>query len=428
MNARRPFPPRAGTDIDLRELHSGAPLRLVEYAYYASLLYGVLAVALGISVSLLGAAALGGMALFCIVRAGDRAPLLYAPIAFPVLCALSFLVIQWFVHGESLMDEEIRQFATWIPSLVIIHTLMLRRGFFHRFALALFVIGVATLPYMRFQAEGIGVERAGLWRRVGGELANPNGLAVWFGFCFCYFAIKGFEGVRIVPRVAYWAAASASLLITALTVSRGPIFACAIALVVASRRVLRRSFVPVLALIVVLWVGYELNLFGGLVSMYSERLSRETGRFLVWPYALDRVLGAPLTGVGMSHVAIHIPYLPKPITPHNSFLFIAVSAGLVPLLFYVAYWLRVFRGALRPAPVPDEAPFRLPLAVYAFLVAFQLNNPNFSAWLIASLALSLRPLTAAVRRVPYAAAWYVPRGAPTARGFDPPRTTHVPTR
>src|SRR6266571_2082312 len=61
-----------------------APPRFIEYAYYASVFYGILGSALGLSIALLGIGMLAALAVICVMYLGSRATTVYAPLAFPL--------------------------------------------------------------------------------------------------------------------------------------------------------------------------------------------------------------------------------------------------------------------------------------------------------------------------------------------------------
>src|SRR5215510_9410330 len=168
---------------------SNAALRFVEYAYYFSGFYSIMGAALGLQMELVGAGMIAALAAFCVMCLGSRAMTVYAPLALPLGFAISFLVIQLTLHGESLMQTDDRQFVNWILNLIIVQSLTLRRGFLHRFARVTFLIGLAMLPYLQLQSEtsSSGPARAELDRIVG--YGNSNDLAAWFGFGSVYFII-----------------------------------------------------------------------------------------------------------------------------------------------------------------------------------------------------------------------------------------------
>lgn len=368
-----------------------APPCLVEYAYYVLLFYGIMGSALGLSVGMLGAGMLAVLAGFCVMRLGSSARAIYAPIIFPIGCAMSHIAVQLALHGESLMGDHVRDYVTWILALVVIQSLSVRKGFLHRFAFAALMIGLTTLPYLRVYEEldVLVYERTRL-DSVVSLLSNPNGLGAWFGFCVVYFTIVGIESKRIVVRLAAWLVAIGCLFVTGLTVSRGPVFAIAIATIVAFRRLLKRGFIPVLFLILLIWISYESGLFERIAVFYEARGMQETGRFLIWPAAFERFLSSPQVGVGVSKVPTLVPTRPMKNTPHNSFLFIALASGIVPLLFYLGYWISAARKAFGSNTERSaDAPFRIPLLIYAFVIAFILDEPFMFPWMIVTLSTAM---------------------------------------
>jgi O-antigen ligase len=367
---------------------SGAPPRFVEYGYYCSIFYSILAPVLGLSVGFLGAALLAVLAGLCVLYLGPRVVTFFARIFFPLGCALSLIVMQIVFHHESLLGENARPFITWILGLIVVQSLSLRQGFLQRFGLAIFLIGLTLLPYLNMDYTGTAeYQRAGLQEGVG--LANPNDLATWFGFCALYFIITGIETPRLTVRIVSWLVTIGCLYVVGLTVSRGTLLAFAIGSVVAFRRLLKRGFLPLLLLCTLSWFLYESGVFDRMAAAYTTRATEESGRFLVWPLAIERFLQAPLTGVGVSDMYTYVN-TKRAHTPHNGFLYVALASGVVPLLFLVGYWWRAARGALRAQRVPTiEAPFCLPLLIYAFLITMEGNLPFMKPWAIVALAIAL---------------------------------------
>ena len=218
---------------DLRRI----PPRYVEYLYYAYVFYGIVGSAWGLSIGMLGAGMLAGLAAFCIMRVGSRATTVYAPIAWLLGCTISYVVLQLVVHGESFMDGSVRGFVNWIQVLLIVQALALRQGFLHRFTLAAFLIGLPGLQNMQVAEHVGGYERVGLARgKQESYLANVNGLAGWFGFCAVYFIIVAIETKRTVVRVVSGLLAVGCLYVVGITVSRGALLAIAIATTSQARR------------------------------------------------------------------------------------------------------------------------------------------------------------------------------------------------
>jgi len=288
--------------------------------------------------------------------------------------------VQVFAHGEAVMGDAVRQIFTWIVGLVVVHYLALRRGFVHRCAIATLLLGMTTLPSLR--SVGIGMERMRLDSAI--SIANPNDLGAYFGFCVVYFVILGLETRRLWLRAVSFSIAVGCLVVVGLTVSRAPIFASACAILIACRRLLKRGFLPFLALIVLAWIAYGVGLFDRSAEMYEMRGLEESGRFLVWPLAIGRFLDSPLVGVGVRNLATFIPRANVAVTPHNGFIYLALTSGIFPVLFYAAYWVQLFWMTFgRRGGENEDAAFLAPLLVYAFLIANNLNEAWMASWMVA---------------------------------------------
>jgi hypothetical protein len=289
------------------------PPYLFEYAYYLLIAYAILGVAWGLHLPLFGAGTLALLAMLCVIRLGSRAIDVYAPVIFPLGCAISFIVLQLVLYNESLMSGDTRPFVPWLLKLIVVQSLCLRQGFLHRFALVTFVIGLFLLPYMHNMVHTDNIVRVGL-KEVG--LTNANALAMWFGFCSVYFIITGIETKRNMVRVASWLIAVGCLYIVGLTVSRGPLLGVAITTTFALRRLLKRSFVPILFLLMLLWIIWAVGLFEEIATFYARRGTEETGRSFLWSSGVERFFSSPLVGMGISNVEIPLPS-GYPAAPHN---------------------------------------------------------------------------------------------------------------
>jgi O-antigen ligase len=359
------------------------PSPSLEYWYYAQVFYSIMGSAFGLSIDLLGVAMLAALVGLCVIRMGRYSAAMLRPVALPLACGMSFIAVQTLVHGESLRSGDyVRSFVPWMMGLVIVQYLSLRRGFLHRAAIAVLLIGLTTLPYMKsFHNDQSRTSLEGII-----AIANPNDLGAWFGFCVVYFAVLGMETRRNWIRVISCLVAVGSLVVVSLTVSRAPLIAAALSVVIAFRRVLKRGFFPLLSLIVLTWIAFGLGWFDRGAELYAQRGLEETGRFLVWPAAFDRFLQSPLVGVGADNVNTSIAG-GRPITPHNSFIFLAVASGVVPLMFFIAYWVRLLIEVLEVnADSHEDAPFLIPLLPYCFLIAFNLNMVFTVQWMMATLA------------------------------------------
>jgi O-antigen ligase len=367
------------------------PSRVVEYTYYACLLNGVMGDALGLPTRLLGGGMLGVLAIICLVRHRERTIELYGAIASPIACGLLFVLLQVAVHEESILGEYVRPFVIWLFGLIITRSLVLREDFLHRFVMVSFLIGLSTLPFLQV---GQDLDRA---RLSSTSIGNPNDLAQWFGFCATYFTVVAFRKQPIGTRCLYWVATFACLGIIGLTVSRGALLAFVVAGAIAARRFVRTGFAPLVLLLVLGGTLYELGYFERAIASYEARGLEDTGRITVWPRAIARFIESPFVGVGVSYADTYVPEKGRPITPHNSFLFIALTAGLVPLLFFINYWLRCARAALRSIYDSGGKDYHSPLFVYSLLTV-QSGNFGFTMpWMIAALTIGL-PACVAVRR------------------------------
>jgi hypothetical protein len=289
------------------------------------------------------------------------------------------------LHGESLLEEYVRAFVTWMLTLMVARSLSLRLDFLHRFALVAFMIGLALLPFMKITGDLSGTGRAELDRSLG--LNNSNEFGAWFGFCAVYFLIVGIEARRSIVRAVTWLAAVGCLFVVGLTVSRGTLFAVAIAGLIASRRLLQRGFVPILLLVIFSGMIYNLGLFNRITASYEARATEETGRLLVWPIAISRVLNSPLAGVGVSHMATYVPSKHREVTPHNAFLSIALASGIIPVAFFITYWWRTVQCAFSVSATQlTVAPFALPLCLYCLIIINTSNWPFMSACVVVTLS------------------------------------------
>ncbi len=351
-----------------------------EYWYYAQAFYAVLGSALGVSFNFVGVSMLALLAMCCVLRMGSRSTTVWTPIGLPLAFGASYLAIQLLFFREPIMSDVVRSLVPWIMGVVIIQCLALRRGFLHRFTMAMFVIGLCTLPYLTYRGSAT---RLGLQTGLG--ISNQNDLGAWFGFCCLYFAVLSLETRRLSVRLLSGIAAMACLYIVALTVSRAPLLAAAVGIVVALRRMLKHGFFSILSLAVVAWIAYGFGLFDRSGSLYAARVFEETGRFLIWPAAIERFFTSPLMGFGGSDVATFIPQASTLATPHNQFIFIALASGLLPLLLFVAYWVHLGAEAVRlSARSHEDAVFLVPLFVYVCLIGLELNQPYMAQWAMAT--------------------------------------------
>jgi hypothetical protein len=379
--------------LRIRSYASAVPSRIVEYTYYAVLFYTVVAPGLGILVPYAASVTLLVLAAVCVIRLKSLAPTIwatavYAPIRLPLACVISYLVVQITVYGEPVMVA--RSFINWMLMLIIVQSLCLRREFLHRCALALFFIGCIALPYLIFKGSGMH-ERAVVDEMVAGAVRGSNGLGTWFGYCCIYFTIVGLGTKRIGIRVASWLTAVGCLYIVGLTVSRGALLATATGVTIAFRGPLKRGFLPLLAFITLGGIIFNLGVFDQMISHYATRGMEDTGRAAVWLLAIERFLNSPLLGVGGANVATHVPGRAHPFAPHNTFIYFALSSGVLPLVFFVTWWIRAAQNAFSYSERQTNSPFRLPFLVCTFWNVLFGDLGFMSPWGVVALCIAMAP-------------------------------------
>jgi O-antigen ligase len=202
--------------------------------------------------------------------------------------------------------------------------------------------------------------------------------------------VRGIESKPLISRILWLLIAVGFLFVVGLTVSRGALVGVALATVIATWRTLRRSVAPLLLLFFCVLMMIGSGLFDRTITFYEARQSEETGRLLTWPLVMSEVAASPLSGIGVSHAGLFVAAKNKVFTPHNGFLFLAMTGGILPVLFFSRYWWLAGKRAIRAtrANAPD-APFVLPLVVFAF-VTTSLTNQAFTVdWVIVTLAIAL---------------------------------------
>jgi O-antigen ligase len=356
--------------------------RLAEYFYYGLLAYTMMNEAWGISIPLLGGGGMLLLAVYSAWRMKKHWAAVYGPMALLMGCAISFLIIQIAIHEQEPLGDFTRLYANWIFAVVIVQSLCLDENFLHRFALAALGISVLMLPYLTLHDAPDESGRAGL--EFG--LTNPNALAEWFGFLSVYLVVLAVETRRNMVRNASLIIAIACLFVMALTVSRGALAGFGLAAIVALRRILKRGFLPALIIMIVVSGVFVSGVFDESISHYAERGREETGRFAVWPLVIDRFLETPFLGVGEAKLGTYVPEAGLEISPHNGFLYFALASGIVPLLFFVGYWVKAIVRAFRATSqgLADSA-FKLPLILYALIATLLSNGSYMYAWAVVVL-------------------------------------------
>ena len=272
----------------------------------------------GISIPIVAGLMVVGTSAVCIWKSCAAAKQLYTPLACLIGCAITFVFTQVLIHEASLSDQTVRSFVIWILQLMLVYALCLRRNFFLRYPIVLFLIGLTTLPFFTIMPGE--VERTRVDAAFGGNLASLGGLGDWFGFCATFFSMVAVTTERPLYRVVAACLTVGCLFVVTVTVDRGPLIAAAIAIVVGCRRLLRRGFLPVLLGLIFIGAVYESGLFEKASTRYAERGMEETGREKLWPDAFSRFIASPVFGVGDTKVGTDVLGGHNVATPpHNTF-------------------------------------------------------------------------------------------------------------
>jgi O-antigen ligase len=78
----------------------------------------------------------------------------------------------------------------------------------------------------------------------------------------------------------------------------------------------------------------------------------------------------------------------RPSPPHNSFLYIALSSGVVPLVLWMAFWVQALRKSRADSGRLAERPFRIPFLLYTFGVVMLGDRGFISPWAFAALSVA----------------------------------------
>lgn len=359
------------------------PSKWVEYAFYFAMFYSLTADIWGVSIPLLAGMMFLGLSALSIVQHSSYIKTFYARVGWLIACATSFLLIQLVVHEESIADATTRGFIMWIAQLTLVYSLCARNGFARRYPFVLFIIALAVVPDLTLNPGAIERARVNVDLGVQGGLAHPNGLGEWFGFFAIYFAISGLEANRFVYRLGAWGIAVGCFFVVGLTVSRGSLLGAVLAIVIAFRKLLRRGFLPTLMLVLLVAGAYESGIFDNAVHNYEERAEDRSGRERLWPAAIERLFSSPmtlLTGVGQSKVGLAVLSARQETPPHNTFLYLASASGVIPFIFFLAFWIQASWRCVMNAETREDDIFRIPYLVFTFIVVMVGDLGCMSPW------------------------------------------------
>jgi len=372
------------------------PPAFLEYAWYLSVFYAMLGGALGIVIPLLGTGTLVLVAAGCFLSMGNHSSRVYRPVALALSTGILMGIIQLVFHEWSQRASAESIFIVqWLAMLIAAQPLSLRPGFLQRFALIALAIGITCLPFISLKADG-GIMRA----TAVGTGMNANGLGMWFGFCTVYFIFWGLQSQKPILRAASWTTALGCFYVVALTVSRAPVLAIILAGLVGFRSALKRSFVPVLLLVLLISLIYVSGVFDDEINYYTNRGAEKTGRETLFTVAIERIIDSPWIGVGLGEIQIYRGAGKQLKNPHNGLLHITLGAGIIPLICFLGYLARVAIGSLRimERVQAGEAALVPPLVAFALFEIMILDYTFMSPWTVVIFALAAGAIQAEGRR------------------------------
>jgi O-antigen ligase len=321
--------------------------------------------------------------------------------------------------------EDYSRFILWMGGLVVFMALFIFWDlFFDRWILQSDMLDKGIYSHSRGQ------------KRFGGFFLNPNYLGAFVVLLFPMFFVTALA-VRKVWQRAFLAMALLGLVFSLIeTQSRGAVLAFAVSLVVMlfgpsgqvsrSKRIgMFALFLCVFALFMPGFAGHVLKRFSDTQTVAVEDVDTLTAaegrsRETTWLYTGRMIEGSPVLGIGfgeekftatMIDMGFVEEYGVQPLdAPHNSYLQIAVYAGIPALLAFLfanlsllvrALALTLSRGAEQITPTV----FGLTVGIIGFLASIftdlQLFQPNIAApyWVLFGFLLALvsgAPATAAL--------------------------------
>src|SRR5262249_35960075 len=85
-----------------------------------------------------------------------------------------------------------------------------------------------------------------------------------------------------------------------------------------------------------------------------------------------------LFGVGESQISLQLTARRETV-PHNAFLHFALSSGVVPFAFFLAFWIQIAWRSVH-AKGQDGDSFRLPYFIFAFVMNMAGDWDIFTPW------------------------------------------------
>jgi putative inorganic carbon (hco3(-)) transporter len=409
------------------------PVWIGKHLYYHPSPYGISTFGFPIHLSLLPLTAL-----YVIWAAGRLAPEAPAPVATrglaPLAGVMGAAVISCMLAQDKLFAAfDLFALATSILIFIYVASEIRQRRELHLvlgllifsaaiqgvIALAQYVTG-STLGLGSFGADKALYGLAG-WEvvsRVGGLVGHPNNLALFFDlmlpvsvsllFCPLGWWTRFFLALAVVLELAG----------LGVTFSRGGIIASSLALLALAVILLSRRFGLWRAGVMTMTAVLLLTVFLSMVpNLFEKGLTRQEetarGRWPLAGIALTMIQYHPLFGAGLNnytHASRQYDFSREQIVSswnspvHNLFLFMAGEIGLVGLICFVVFLVRIMTGLVPAIRSPD--PFLVSVAVGLFLgllafilhaqVDYSIWTQNRPLWFLLGLAVCVERLAGSV--------------------------------
>lgn len=362
---------------------------VLEFLFIAYILYQFLSVPMGFYVSLAGPVILFALTAWMFMLGGVK---VFKNRDLLLILAISLIVViyQFFFFGASIRNNNVSAFIIWAVMATLLFSLVRSPGFLARLAWAYLAIGLFTYPlrvmfgaYYRIRVETGGT-----------ALDSPNEYAAAISFSVVIFWLLAFNAKTLPRRLIYAAASLAGLYLTLQTVSRGALLAMVLATLVhfrpANLKTQSSRAIMVLVIIIItigliyVYLPSISGTFSRAIQSYVIRSTEDTGRTMIWRSYINKISESPLIGQGFENTLIRTVE-GRYAAPHNMFLYLWVSSGIIPVLLLIWLLVRASIRSLRYKPAEEEID-PVPLIVYAGFYCAISSLSVLSVWGVAIFA------------------------------------------
>jgi O-antigen ligase len=364
-------------------------LPILEVLFVVYLLYAPFAVYLGFYIAFVGPIFASALAGWMFLLKGAE---ILKNRFFLLMLAISgtYVAIQLFIFHESLREPSISIFVLWIILTFFMIGMVQKPGFLLLTASMLLFISLMVYPLM-VQFSTVSYYRLRLLPSMNTGFDNPNAYAAYAGFSVLIFWMLAIATSAPLKRALFLIAFLVGLFLVVQTVSRAALLALFLAIVVnfrsqnISARLLRIGSVAVIITaflgLAYLYVPSITNIFSQSAQSYQTRALEDTGRLEIWQTFGESLRENPFTGAGASDTVLRIEFstYSRRASPHNLFLYMWYSSGLIPLILmlilYIVLWIRSFRFKPEKSQLDP-----LPMILYLSLIAMVSTLTALVVW------------------------------------------------